>query len=116
MSKLDKEDFAQGVYAIVSYIPLGRATSYGAVARAMGYPNMSRMVGRVMSECSSQESGIPAHRVVNSQGVLSAMHIFGSGGEMQKLLEAEGVVVSNGRISNWRTVFWNPLDEIQMEE
>ncbi|MFV0417494.1 MAG: MGMT family protein [Dysgonomonas sp.] len=116
MSKLDKEDFAQGVYAIVRCVPYGRATSYGAVAKAMGYPNMSRMVGRVMSGCSSQETGIPAHRVVNSQGVLSGMDAFGSSGEMQKLLEAEGVVVSNGRISNWRIVFWNPLDEIQMEE
>lgn len=116
MSKLDKEDFAQGVYAIVRCIPYGRATSYGAVARAMGYPNMSRMVGRVMSECSSLETGIPAHRVVNSQGVLSAMDVFGNAGEMQKLLEEEGITVSNGRISNWRAVFWNPIDEIRMEE
>lgn len=116
MSKLDKKDFAEGVYAIVRCIPYGRATSYGAVARAMGYPNLSRMVGRVMSECSSELSGIPAHRVVNSQGVLSAMDAFGSAGEMQKLLEAEGVTVNNGRISNWRTVFWDPMKEIQLED
>lgn len=116
MSKLNKEDFTQGVYAIVRCIPYGRATSYGAVARAMGYPNMSRMVGRVMSECSSHETDIPAHRVVNSQGVLSAMNAFGNAGEMQMLLEAEGIKVSNNRIYNWRAVFWNPIDEIRMEE
>ena len=113
MNDLDKDSFRQGIYDIVRYIPRGRATSYGAVAKAAGYPNLSRMVGKIMAGCS--EKNIPAHRVVNSQGVLSGKDAFGSAGEMQKLLEAEGIIVKNDRIVNWKTVFWNPLKEISME-
>lgn len=113
MNKLDKESLRQGVYDIVRYIPRGRATSYGAVAKAAGYPNLSRMVGKIMAGCS--EKNIPAHRVVNSQGILSGKDAFGSAGEMQKLLEAEGVAVKNDRIINWETIFWNPLEEIEIE-
>ena len=114
MSKLDKEDFTEAVYEIVKMIPYGRATSYGAIAKAISHPNMSRMVGRVMGECDSAKSGIPAHRVVNSAGILSAKAAFGSSGEMQKLLEAEGVTVVNEKIKNWKTVFWNPMEEIKL--
>jgi len=116
MFKFYKNDFAQGVYAVVRCIPYGRATSYGAIAKAIGYPNMSRMVGRIMGECPSSDMDIPAHRVVNSQGVLSGKESFGSSGEMQKLLEEEGIKVVNDRICNWRSVFWNPSKEISMED
>lgn len=114
MSKLDKEDFTEAVYEIVRMIPYGRATSYGVIAKAISYPNMSRMVGRVMGQCDSAKSGIPAHRVVNSSGVLSAKEAFGNSGEMQKLLEAEGITVVNDRIKNWKAVFWNPMKEINL--
>lgn len=113
MANLDKDSFKQGVYDIVKYIPCGRATSYGAIAKAVGYPNLSRMVGKIMAGCS--EKNIPAHRVVNSQGILSGKDAFGSSGEMQKLLEAEGITVRNDRIENWKKVFWNPLEEIKLE-
>ena len=114
MSKLDKEDFTEAVYEIVRMIPYGRATSYGAIAKAISYPNMSRMVGRVMGQRDSAKSGIPAHRVVNSSGVLSAKEAFGNSGEMQKLLEAEGITVVNDRIKNWKAVFWRPMKEINL--
>lgn len=114
MDKIDKESFTQAVYDIVKTIPFGRVTSYGAIAKAIGYPNLSRMVGHVMSECNSAETGIPAYRVVNSKGVLSGKDAFGGSGEMQKMLESEGVTVLNDRIKNWRTVYWNPLKEINI--
>lgn len=114
MDKIDKEAFVQAVYDIVKTIPYGRATSYGAIAKAVGYYNMPRMVGKVMSECNSSETGIPAHRVVNSQGVLSGRDAFGGSSEMQELLESEDVVVVNNKIKNWKTVFWNPLEEINI--
>lgn len=113
MNDLDKDSLGQGVYDIVKCIPRGRATSYGAIAKAAGYPNLSRMVGKIMAGCS--DKNIPAHRVVNSQGILSGKDAFGSAGEMQKQLEAEGIVVKNDHIVNWKTVFWNPLKEIRME-
>ena len=114
MDNIDKAAFIRAVYDVVLTIPRGRATSYGAIAKAIGYPNLSRMVGRVMGECDSATSGIPAHRVVNSQGILSAKDTFGNSGEMQKLLEAEGIVVVNDRIQNWKTVFWDPIEEIHI--
>lgn len=113
MDKKEKELLKRAVYEIVSTIPFGRATSYGAIAKAAGYPNMSRLIGKIMSECNSEKTGIPAHRVVNSQGVLSAKKAFGNPEEMQKLLEAEGISVTNDRIKNWKKVFWNPIEEIK---
>lgn len=114
MPKINKEAFIQAVYDIVKTIPYGRATSYGAIAKAAGYYNMSRMVGRIMSQCNSSITNIPAYRVVNSQGVLSGKDAFGDSGEMQKLLESEGIVISNSKIKNWKTVFWNPIEEINI--
>ncbi|NDV69710.1 MGMT family protein [Dysgonomonas sp. 25] len=107
----DKQAFTQAVYDIVKTIPRGRATSYGAIARAVGYPNMSRFVGRVMCECDADASNIPAHRVVNSQGVLSAGNVFSL---QRELLKEEGVAVSNNRICKWKTIFWDPMEEITL--
>ena len=112
MKEANKKSLQQAVYDIVKQIPCGRATSYGAIAKAIGYPNFSRMVGSIMSECNSDGNNIPAHRVVNSQGYLSGKEAFGSNNEMIKLLESEGIIVSNDKIKNWKKVFWNPLEEI----
>lgn len=110
MSDFDKEDFVAAVYQMVKTVPRGRATSYGAIARAIGYPNMSRMVGKVMGGCS--ETGVPAYRVVNSQGVLSGKNAFSTPTEMQERLEEEGIRVENNRIKDWKRVFWDPMREI----
>ena len=80
MDKKENESLVRAVCDVVRLIPAGRATSYGAIARAVGCPNMSRLVGRVMGRCG--DPGIPAHRVVNNQGVLSGRAAFGNGGEM----------------------------------
>lgn len=114
MDKVDKNTFAQAVYDVVRTIPYGRATSYGAIAKAIGYPDYSRMVGHIMAACNEEENNVPAHRVVNSQGVLSGKTAFGASNEMQRLLEGEGVRVVNDRIKDWKRVFWNPLEEINI--
>lgn len=108
----EQDLFRDAVYEIVALIPSGRATSYGAIAAAAGCPHMPRMVGRLMSLSARFSDDLPAHRVVNSQGVLSGRGAFGPGDEMKDLLEAEGVAVENNRIKNWKTVFWNPLNEL----
>ncbi len=112
MDRKDKEMFARAVREIVGTIPFGHATSYAAIAKSIGHPNMSRMVGRVMSNL--EDAGIPAHRVVNSQGILSGRAAFGDSNQMQKLLEKEGITVVNNRIKNWKVVFWDPLQEIKL--
>ena len=106
-----EDEFVKAVYEVVKTIPYGRATSYGAIAKAIGYPNMSRKVGKVMGNCCEN---IAAYRVVSSAGILSGREAFGNGGEMQKLLEAEGIVITNNRIKNWKTIFWDPLEEINI--
>ncbi|MDH6305038.1 methylated-DNA-protein-cysteine methyltransferase-like protein [Parabacteroides sp. PF5-5] len=105
-----KESLSEAVYEIVRLIPRGRATSYGAIAKAVGYPNQSRMIGRIMGECPSKD--IPAHRVVNSQGLLSGKDCFETPTLMQELLSAEDVIVNNNKIQNWKTIFWNPIEEL----
>lgn len=112
MEKDEIKELTAAVYEIVALVPVGRATSYGAIARAIGRPDHSRLVGRIMGACDSDHTRIPAHRVVNSQGVLSARAAFGTPTRMQELLEAEGTVVRNHRIVNWKKVFWNPQDEL----
>lgn len=109
---INQDSITQAVYDIVNTIPKGRATSYGAISKAIGFPNLSRKVGKIMSNSSS--SKVPAHRVVNSQGVLSAKQAFGENNEMQKLLEQEGIEIKNDRIVNWKSVFWNPIEEIKL--
>ncbi len=115
MNDLERKAFEAAVYDIVRLIPAGRATSYGAIAKAIGYPSHSRMVGAVMARCNSDKHSIPAHRVVNSQGILSWRCALYCSGKMQALLEAEGVKVENDRIKDWDTVFWNPIDEIVID-
>lgn len=111
---MDIEEFREMVYSIVRMVPVGRATSYGAIAKAIGYPNHSRLVGKIMGGSSALD--VPAHRVVNSLGQLSGRDSFESSQTMQKMLEAEGVMVNDNRIANWTNVFWSPMDEIQLEE
>ena len=106
--------FVQNVLDVVSSIPEGRATSYGAIARAIGHPRLSRAVGRVLGGKYGETDGVPAHRVVNSQGILTARDAFGRPGRMQELLENEGVSITNNRICNWKSVFWDPLEEINI--
>lgn len=114
MTEKEKKEFTEAVHEIVRMIPYGRATSYSALAKASGYPNLSRMVGRIMSDSDSVNTNIPAYRVVNSQGVLSGKRAFGSSDEMKNLLESEGLIIINDRIQNWKQVFWNPIDEIKL--
>lgn len=116
MTPTEKEVFTKAIYEIVRMIPYGRATSYKALARAVGYPAHARMVGRIMSNSDSAKNNIPAHRVVNSQGFLSGKSAFGGSSEMQLLLEQEGISVKNDKIINWKSIFWNPLEEINLTE
>ncbi|WP_294210414.1 MGMT family protein [uncultured Chryseobacterium sp.] len=94
--------FKKQVYELVRMIPKGRLSTYGAIARAVGYPNHSRHVGKAMGGCPED---VPAHRVVSASGILSVP-------EFQPRLEAEGITVQNLRIKNFKTLFWDPLKEI----
>jgi methylated-DNA-protein-cysteine methyltransferase-like protein len=108
------EDFFQRVYDLVRLIPRGRLTSYGAIARCLGSPQSSRMVGWAMNQSHSQTTFVPAHRVVNRQGLLTGKHHFGSPDMMKELLENEGAVVENDRVINFQEMFWDPIKELNL--
>lgn len=107
---MKKQGFFDDVYAVVRLIPEGRVTSYGAIAQYLGTKLSARMVGWAMN--ASHGLDVPAHRVVNRQGLLTGKHFFGAPDAMQKLLEAEGIVVENDRIKNFKEVFWNPSEAL----
>jgi methylated-DNA-protein-cysteine methyltransferase-like protein len=107
----DRYSFFESVYEIVRLIPKGRVCSYGAIARYLGSSGSARMVGWAMNQ-AHQYPDIPAHRVVNRQGLLTGKHHFGSPTAMQDMLQAEGIVVENDQVKDFEKLFWNPLVEL----
>lgn len=105
--------FFQDVYAVVRLIPHGRVTSYGAIAIYLGAKGSARMVGWAMNAAHGLPD-VPAHRVVNSVGLLTGKAHFGTGTLMQELLEAEGITVKNDKIQNFKELFWNPTEELHL--
>jgi methylated-DNA-protein-cysteine methyltransferase-like protein len=102
-----KNDFFERVYQIVRQIPEGRVTSYGAIAKAIGAARSARMVGYAMNASHNLED-VPAHRVVNRNGVLTGKHHFDGTNLMQQLLENEGIKVVNNQIVDFEKHFWEP--------
>jgi len=105
-------DFYQSVFEVVRQIPAGRVTSYGAIARYLGTAGSSRMVGWAMNLSHHQQDYVPAHRVVNRNGLLTGKIHFGSPDQMQELLENEGVVVENDCVIHFDLLFWDPIKEL----
>jgi methylated-DNA-protein-cysteine methyltransferase-like protein len=105
------KDFFQMVFEVVKLIPSGRATSYGAIANYLGTKSGSRMVGWAMNSAHSNPE-IPAHRVVNRNGLLTGKMHFNSPSLMQELLEKEGIKVVDDKIENFSLIFWNPSVEL----
>ena len=104
-------DFFHNVFAIVRLIPTGCVTSYGSIAKALGTPKSSRMVGWAMN-ASHQHKGVPAHRVVNRNGMLTGKMHFNPPESMQEQLENEGIQVKDDKIINFAAHFWDPQEEI----
>ncbi|MFD1094290.1 MGMT family protein [Salegentibacter chungangensis] len=111
MTLAGNENFFERVYEVARKIPYGRVTSYGAIARVLGSPQSARMVGWAMNASKNIED-VPAHRVVNRNGLLTGKSHFGGTNAMQQLLEEEGVKVVEGQIQNFQDIFWDPSDEL----
>jgi methylated-DNA-protein-cysteine methyltransferase related protein len=110
--KTDNSSFFEDVYQVVSLIPYGRVTNYGAIARYLGTGQSSRMVGWALNACHSRPEFIPAHRVVNRNGLLTGKVHFGGPDVMQQLLESEGIKVENDMVVQFKKLFWDPEKEI----
>lgn len=107
------KDFFTDVYDVVRLIPKGKVTSYGAIAKYLGAPRSSRMVGWAMNAAHSLPD-IPAHRVVNRQGLLTGKMHFNPPEKMEQLLEQEGITVEKDQIVNFKYYFWDPSEALKL--
>ncbi len=101
------------VYEVVLLIPAGRVTSYGAIARYIGSPQAARTVGWALNKSFTGPGFIPAHRVVNRNGMLTGKRHFGYSETMRKLLESEGIRIEEDQILEFDKVFWDPAKDLE---
>ncbi len=106
-----KYSFFKDVFEVVRLIPKGRVTSYGAIGNYLGTKMSARMVGWAMN-ASHADVSIPAHRVVNRNGMLTGQHHFVPKGSMQKSLKREGITVVKDQIKDFEKKFWDPAKEL----
>ncbi len=90
------------IWQIVNAIPRGKVATYGQIAAMAGFPEQSRMVGRILSRLP-KGSKLPWHRVINSQGKISNPNPA----RQQEKLEADGVTLINGRV-RLKLYKWEP--------
>jgi len=110
MKSLNRSDdgFFSQVYKVTKLIPFGRVSTYGAIARYLGTTGSARMVGWALNNSHSQSEFIPAHRVVNRQGMLTGKHHFPGRNVMEDLLKSEGIKVEDDRVVDFDKLFWDP--------
>src|ERR1043165_1187701 len=106
------DNFFALVYEVARQIPKGRVTSYGAIARCLGTKMSARMVGWAMHAAGSAKPKVPAHRVVNRNGMLTGKHHFNPPSQMEALLKKEGVKVKNDTVVDFKKLFWDPSTEL----
>ena len=110
--KKDNNTFFELVFDVARQIPKGRVTSYGAIAACLGTKLSARMVGWAMHAAGSSKPKVPAHRVVNRNGMLSGKHHFNPPSKMEALLKKEGIKVKNDIIVDFKNLFWDPSTEL----
>ena len=110
--KKDSSFFEQ-VYDVARQIPRGRVTSYGAIAAFLGTKMSARMVGWAMNGAHLLKD-IPAHRVVNRNGMLSGKMHFGTPTRMEELLQKEKIKVVDDMIVDFEKKFWDPAVEFSI--
>jgi methylated-DNA-protein-cysteine methyltransferase related protein len=109
-----KDNLYNAIYDVVRCVPKGRVTSYGAVAAAIGAASGARVVGYAMNLCHGIKPKVPAHRVVNRNGMLTGKHHFSPPERMQELLEKEGIKVVDDVVVDFEKLFWDPMKELTM--
>jgi methylated-DNA-protein-cysteine methyltransferase-like protein len=110
---MSEDSFFQKVYQVTREIPYGRVTTYGAIARYLGAPGSSRMVGWALNNSTLQAEHIPAHRVVNRNGLLTGKVHFEGPEMMKDLLENEGVKICKDKVVDFKHLFWDPTKELK---
>lgn len=108
----NKEDIYSIIFEVVRHVPRGRVTTYGAVAAAIGVKSGARMIGYALNHCEGIKPKVPAHRVVNRNGMLTGKHHFDPPEKMQQLLEKEKVEISDDKVVDFDRLFWDPASEL----
>ena len=103
-----EDNFFELVHQVARAIPKGKVTSYGAIAAFLGAKSSARMVGWAMNGSHVAKPKVPAHRVVNRNGMLSGKMHFATPDLMEQLLKKEGVQVENSKVVNFNEHFWDP--------
>ena len=111
---LTNNNFFEKVYAVTRQIPRGRVTTYGAIARYLGSAQSSRMVGWALNSTKNIPEWIPAHRVVNRNGLLTGKNYFPGRETMRELLESEGIKIKNNMVVNLSNYLWDPTQELNL--
>jgi methylated-DNA-protein-cysteine methyltransferase related protein len=106
--------FFEDVYAVVRQIPKGRVTSFGAIANYLGTRSSARMVGWAMNGAHSASSKVPAHRVLNRNGMLTGKAHFATPTLMEELLLKEKIKVENDTVVDFKKLFWDPAEELEI--
>lgn len=106
--------FFEQVYEVVRQIPKGRVTTYGAIATYLGTKLSARMVGWAMNASFVVTPKVPAHRVVNRNGMLSGKAHFGTPTLMEELLTKEKILVEDDTIVDFEKKFWDPTKELEI--
>ncbi len=111
-----QETFFEKVYEVVRQIPYGRVSTYGDIAEFLGARGSARMVGWAMNASHQAYPPVPAHRVVNRQGLLTGKFHFQTPDMMEKLLQNEGIEVEDNRVVHFIKIRWVPSKELIKRE
>ena len=106
--------FFADVYDVVRQIPKGKVTSYGAIAKYLGTGSSARMVGWAMNAAHVALPKVPAHRVVNRNGMLTGKMHFSTPTLMEELLKKEKIAVENDTVVNFEQLFWDPAIHLSL--
>lgn len=110
----DSYNFFEDVFAVVRKIPKGRVTSFGAIANYLGTKSSARMVGWALNGSHTVRPRVPAHRVVNRNGMLSGKAHFDPPDRMEELLLLEKIKVVDDTVVDFQKLFWDPAIELSI--
>ncbi len=90
-------NFFEEIYELLKTIPQGKVATYGDIAKALGRPRSSRIVGYAL-HVNPDPQNIPCYKVVNKEGYLTPAFAFGGEDAQRERLESEGIIVVDGRV------------------
>jgi methylated-DNA-protein-cysteine methyltransferase-like protein len=96
----------QKAYIALASVPPGKVVTYGQLGDLAGLPRAARVLGQRLRKLPA-ETTLPWHRVINAAGKISLGPESASGLRQRALLQEEGIVFNNGRIS-LKQFRWQP--------